>query len=182
MWQTKYASAVPKNLGLGFDFRPCSEGDFLNVLPQSVVRGLIHQNAALHNKSCKFAITIYFQYAYSSNTGTRSKYIHTGKSLSDALFLAEHGENMLYTKIVLNVRNNLCTQRVLPRFELGTFMYRTCNSMNNLQSYCGLVDAKIRASDKDLPVKPFHLKNCNIASTLVCRCAIMHVRNCKQMK
>ena len=24
--------------------------------------------------------------------------------------------------------------------------------MNNLKSYCGLVDAKIRASDKDLPV------------------------------
>ena len=24
--------------------------------------------------------------------------------------------------------------------------------MNNLSSYCGLVDAKIRASDKDLPV------------------------------
>ena len=36
--------------------------------------------------------------------------------------------------------------------ELGIFMYRTCNSMNNLSSYCGLVDAKIRASDKDLPV------------------------------
>ena len=29
MWQTKYASAVPINLGLGFDFWPCSEGDFL---------------------------------------------------------------------------------------------------------------------------------------------------------
>ena len=26
------------------------------------------------------------------------------------------------------------------------------NSMNNLLSYCGLVDAKTRASDKDLPV------------------------------
>ena len=25
--------------------------------------------------------------------------------------------------------------------------------MKNLWSYCGLVDAKIRASDKDLPVK-----------------------------
>ena len=24
--------------------------------------------------------------------------------------------------------------------------------MNNMSSYCGLVDAKIRASDKDLPV------------------------------
>ena len=26
------------------------------------------------------------------------------------------------------------------------------NAMNNLLSYCGLIDAKIRASDKDLPV------------------------------
>ena len=73
--------------------------------------------------------------------------------MSEALLFAEHGENMLCTKIVLNVRNNFCTQHVLPRFELGIFMYWTCNSMNNLLSYCGLVDAKIRASDKDLPVQ-----------------------------
>ena len=33
--------------------------------------------------------------------------------------------------------------------ELVIFMYWTCNSMNNLLSYCGLVD---RASDKDSPV------------------------------
>ena len=69
----------------------------------------------------------------------------TGKSLSESLLFAEHGENMLCTKIVLNVRNNFCTQHVLPRFELGIFMYWSCNSMNNLSSYCGLVDAKIRA-------------------------------------
>jgi hypothetical protein len=72
--------------------------------------------------------------------------------LSEALLFEEHGENMLCTKIVLNVGNNFCTQHVLPRFEHGIFMYWTCNSMNNLWSYCGLVDEKIRASDKDLPV------------------------------
>ena len=33
-----------------------------------------------------------------------------------------------------------------------SFSYRTGNSMNNLLSYCGLIDAKIRAYDKDLPV------------------------------
>ena len=33
MMQTKYASAVPKNLGLGFDFRLCSEDDFLIECP-----------------------------------------------------------------------------------------------------------------------------------------------------
>ena len=31
--------------------------------------------------------------------------------------------------------------------------------MNNLLSYCGLVDAKIRASDKDLPVKASVLRD-----------------------
>ena len=82
----------------------------------------------------------------------------TGKSLSEALLFAEHGENMLCTKIVLNVRNNFCTQHVLPRFEFWIFMYWTCNSMNNLSSYCGLVDAKIRASDKDLPVTYWRYK------------------------
>ena len=35
MWQTKYASAVPKNLGLGFDFWPCSEGNFFTGRPGS---------------------------------------------------------------------------------------------------------------------------------------------------
>ena len=39
-----------------------------------------------------------------------------------------------------------------PCSELGIFIYWTCNSMNNLSSYCWLVDTKIRASDKDLPV------------------------------
>ena len=52
-------------------------------------------------------------------------------------------QNMLCTWIVLNVKtkNNLCTQHVLSL----QFLY----SMNNLSSYCGLVDAKIRAFDKD---------------------------------
>ena len=34
--------------------------------------------------------------------------------------------------------------------ELGIFMYWTGNSMNNLLSYCGLVDA---TPEKDLPVR-----------------------------
>ena len=36
--------------------------------------------------------------------------------------------------------------------ELVVFMYWTGKSMNNLLSYCGLVDVRINASDKDLPV------------------------------
>ena len=47
----------------------------------------------------------------------------TGKYLSETLLFAEHGENMLCTKIILNVRNNFCKQHVLSRVELGIFMY-----------------------------------------------------------
>ena len=37
--------------------------------------------------------------------------------------------------------------------ELVVFMYWTGKTMNNLLSYCGLVDARIRASNKDLAGK-----------------------------
>ena len=40
----------------------------------------------------------------------------TGKSLSEALLIAEHGENILCTKIVLNVRNNFCAQHISGSF------------------------------------------------------------------
>ena len=33
MWQTKYALAVPKNLGVGVNFWLCSEGYFLSGRP-----------------------------------------------------------------------------------------------------------------------------------------------------
>ena len=72
--------------------------------------------------------------------------------MSDVLLFPEHGENMLCTKIVLNVRNNSVHNMVSPCSELGILMYWTCNSTNNLSSYCELVDAKTWASDKDLPV------------------------------
>ena len=37
--------------------------------------------------------------------------------------------------------------------ELVVFMYSIGRSMNNLLSYCGLVDVRIDPSDKDLPVQ-----------------------------
>ena len=36
--------------------------------------------------------------------------------------------------------------------ELVVFMYRTGKPMNNLLPYCGLADARIIASEEDLPV------------------------------
>ena len=60
---------------------------------------------------------------------------------------------MLCTKIELNVKTKQKQQFVYVHnmfcrySELTIFM-----NNDNLSSYCGLVDAKIRASDKDLPV------------------------------
>ena len=44
-----------------------------------------------------------------------------------------------------NKNKKICTQHVLNLYYSG-------NSMNNLLSYCGLTDARMRASEKDLPV------------------------------
>ena len=41
----------------------------------------------------------------------------TGKSLSEALLFAEHRENMLCTKIVLNGRNNMFSQGLRLEFS-----------------------------------------------------------------
>ena len=43
-------------------------------------------------------------------------------------------------------------EHVLPMFCACRFQG---NSMNNLLSYCGLVDARTSASDKDIPVSEF---------------------------
>ena len=71
---------------------------------------------------------------------------NTGKSLSEALLFAEHGgEHVVYKNC------SECQKKFLYTMEYSC-TYWTFNSMNNLSSYCGLVDAKIRTSDKDLPV------------------------------
>ena len=49
--------------------------------------------------------------------------------------------------------------------ELVVFMYWTGDSMDNLSSYLGLVDTRIRASNKDLPV-PIVVQLCD---PLICR-------------
>ena len=46
MWQTKYASAVPKKVGVNFP--PCSEGDFLIGRPQSVLNPRPPRFLSLH--------------------------------------------------------------------------------------------------------------------------------------
>ena len=113
------------------------------IADNSPDRSVKRQSARVKNNNVKYtlpSIEGYNEADISRKNKEKSNFDpkNTGKSLSEALLFAEHWENMLCTKIVLNVRNNFCTQH---------FIYWTCNSMNNLSSYCGLVDAKIRASD-----------------------------------
>ena len=62
-------------------------------------------------------------------------------------------QGMLCTKIVLNAKTKTKNQFLYTTCsELLFFSYWTRNSMNNLLSYCGLTDARISASEKDLPV------------------------------
>ena len=69
----------------------------------------------------------------------------TGKSFQKHLFLHQLTHNMT-TDCSWNYNENLL---VLPMFCAFSFHG---NFMSNLLSYCGLIDAKIRGSDKDLPV------------------------------
>ena len=46
---------------------------------------------------------------------------------------------------------------------IGIFMYWTGDSMNNLLWYCGLLDARMNAFDKDLPVL-ITVNNANLVS------------------
>ena len=92
------------------------------------------------------------------------KVIHTGKSFSEALILAsvnpQYDKRLfielqykfrtccvqkLFFCFCFDIQNNICTQHVQN-------LYFSCNLMNNLSSYCGLTDSRMRASDTDLPV------------------------------
>ena len=60
--------------------------------------------------------------------------------------------NMLCIKIVFfvcfcfDIQNNICRQHIVN-------LYFSWNSMKNLSSYYGLTGSRMRASEKDLPVK-----------------------------
>ena len=47
--------------------------------------------------------------------------------------------------LCFDIKNNNCTQHVLN-------LYFSSNSMNNLLSYCGLTESRMKASDTNLPV------------------------------
>ena len=53
--------------------------------------------------------------------------------------------------------------------------------MNNLSSYCGLVDAKIRASEKDLPVRQCNKTKVDVLGLKVDTVKIAHCFSVKSM-
>ena len=69
----------------------------------------------------------------------------------------------------LNPPKNTSSEHVVYKYCFECQNKKTCsklvllggNSVNNLLSYCGLTDARMRASKKDLPV---HLNGCKIES------------------
>ena len=102
----------------------CLVGLFANALSIPVLRSKDLYTSTFNRLLIVLAINDIFYLTFALAESIRSDMeINTGKSLSEALLFAEHGENILCTKIVLNVRNNFCTQHVLPRFELRIFMY-----------------------------------------------------------
>ena len=74
----------------------------------------------------------------------------TGKSFSEARNICRTCcVPKLFWMSKQNKNNNLCTWYVLQVFWAYNFHKQL---MYKLSTYCGLVDEKIRASDKDLPV------------------------------
>ena len=98
----------------------------------------------------------------------------TGKSVSEALILESVNpkyDNRLFIDLQLLTQKNTNSEHVVYKncFECQNknkkqFLYTTCSelvffwvrsrkSMNNLLSYFGLTDARMNASEKDLPVQ-----------------------------
>ena len=69
------------------------------------------------------------------------------------LFLQNMGRTCCVHKLFWMSKSISVHNMYSPCSELGISRIELVNSMNNTSSYCGLVDAKIRASDKDLPLQ-----------------------------
>ena len=87
--------AVPKNLGVGVNFRPCSEGYFLSGHPQSVARtflqpfsqtfGLVYLSLNSATLSCSSEVTLLGLLEVAQN-----KLAHLRSHVQETLQLKEH--------------------------------------------------------------------------------------------
>ena len=101
----------------------------------------------------------------------------TGKSVSEALVLKSVNpqyDDRLFIDYWLQYKKNTNSEHVVYKncflfwhskqflctkcSEFVFFWVRSCKSMNNLSSYCGLTDSRMSASDTDLPVLNNFLK------------------------
>ena len=74
-------------------------------------------------------------------------------NLCQKLFFLQNMERIYCVQKLFRMSEKISAHNMFsPGLSLEFSCIELCNSMNNLSSYCGLVDAKIRASDKDLPV------------------------------
>ena len=77
---------------------------------------------------------------------------------------SQHQENMFCTKIVLNIETKTKKQLIYTSCSPDVLSLQFSIFMIKLSSYCELVDAKIRASDIDLPINVYQFQSmgCNI--------------------
>jgi hypothetical protein len=83
---------------------------------------------------------------FTVNVFTSVEESFTGNSLSEALIFASinpQSDKRLFVELPWKLQAQ----------NMGRTYSFHGNSMNNLLSYCGLVDARISASEKDLPVQ-----------------------------
>jgi hypothetical protein len=111
------------------------------------------------------------QWTFSLVSDLKKNLRYTGKSLLEALILASTNseyDKSLFIDLPVQYMKTTSSEHVVYKncflfwhskqfmyttcSEIVVFMYWTGKSMNNLLSYCGLVDARISASEKDLPV------------------------------
>jgi len=130
----------------------CAETGLLNLVFAAFVRIIKWQTVKNTSKPFSEALILAStnpQYDKRLSIESPVQYMKTTSS--------EHEENMLCLQLfffvfVLTFRTIYVHNVFSWSSENVVFMNWTGNSMNSLSSYCGLVDARIKPSDKDLPV------------------------------
>ena len=105
----------------------------------------------------------------------------TGKSFSEALILASTNpqyDMRLFIEFPPKYKFTTCCVQELFCF----FLFWHSNSMNNLLSYYGITDSRMRAFEKDLPVSkccPSHFRGRNVRRQRYrcCQCTMVRFDN-----
>ena len=140
MWQTKCASVVPKNLGLGVDFRPCSEGDILTGCPQSVLESIQMQHRSLVNSFSSMEKRKIASFSSSFNlihlVQGLPQYFESGKASFSLIYLVQSLRQNLESGQAN--QNGITNQRAVSTLHYSLFsIYNLlCSQSNRLISFC----------------------------------------------